>query len=41
MSAVPANNLNNCIVDKYEYLTGEDLVLNQALLKKLDLIILR
>ena len=41
MSALSANNLNNWIVDKCEYLTGKDLVLNQALLKKLDLIILR
>ena len=35
MSALSSNNL-----DKYEYLTGEDLVLNQALSNKLNLNIL-
>ena len=36
ISALSSNNL-----DKYEYLTGEDLVLNQVLLNKLNLSILR
>ena len=35
ISALSSNNL-----DKYEYLTGEDLNYNQALLNKLNLIIL-